>query len=102
MEFIEKEIASQPVVLFTKSYCPFCAKTKKLFDYLKVKYKAIDIDTMKDRLKIEEALQTKTGAHTVPRVFIKGICIGGCDDTQEEYQSGELNKKLAAAGVPVN
>jgi thiol-disulfide isomerase/thioredoxin len=40
-----KEVAaSAPVVVFSKSYCPFCTKVKQLFTKLGASFKAIELD----------------------------------------------------------
>ena len=39
---------------------------------------------------------------TFPQIYINGELIGGCDITLELYQSGELQKLMAAAVNPPN
>jgi glutaredoxin 3 len=36
------------VVVFSKSYCPFCARTKDLFTELDVDFKVYELDQMGD------------------------------------------------------
>jgi glutaredoxin 3 len=38
--------------------------------------------------------QHVTGSETVPQVFINGKFIGGGDDTEAKFKSGELTKLL--------
>ncbi|VAH49462.1 unnamed protein product [Triticum turgidum subsp. durum] len=72
-------VASAPVVVFSKSYCPFCVQVKKLFTQLGASFKAIELDTESDGTEIQSALAEWTGQRTVPNVFINGKHIGGCD-----------------------
>lgn len=37
-------IKQNPVVVFSKSYCPYCKATKKKLDGLGVKYKALELN----------------------------------------------------------
>ncbi|XP_044967135.1 glutaredoxin-C6-like isoform X2 [Hordeum vulgare subsp. vulgare] len=74
-------VASAPVVVFSKSYCPFCVQVKKLFTQLGASFKAIELDTESDGPEMQSALAEWTGQRTVPNVFINGKHIGGCDDT---------------------
>ncbi|CAI0456173.1 unnamed protein product [Linum tenue] len=38
-------ISSSPVVVFSKTYCPFCTSVKKLLSDLRAAYKAVELDT---------------------------------------------------------
>ncbi|VAH34091.1 unnamed protein product [Triticum turgidum subsp. durum] len=72
-------VASASVVVFSKSYCPFCVQVKKLLTQLGASFKAVEMDTESDGTEIQSALAEWTGQRTVPNVFINGKHIGGCD-----------------------
>lgn len=94
--FIDKEITSSDVVIFSKSYCPYCKQTKELFASTLQQPAAIhELDQMADGAAIQNALQAKTGQRTVPNVFIKGNHLGGNDDTQQAHRDGRLAQMLA-------
>lgn len=40
-----------------------------------------------------------TGRTTVPRVFVGGVSVGGCDDTVAANKSGKLKQLLQQAGA---
>lgn len=42
-EFVDKEIKN-PVVIFSKSYCPFCKKAKDVFKSLNVTFTLHELD----------------------------------------------------------
>jgi glutaredoxin 3 len=94
MEFAKSEIASNDVVVFSKSYCPYCTKTKQLFNSMNVNAKVIELDQMDDGNDIQAALLDISGQRTVPNVFIKGTHLGGNDDTQAAARSGKLAKMM--------
>ncbi|XP_061348805.1 glutaredoxin [Gastrolobium bilobum] len=97
-----KEIASSnSVVVFSKSYCPFCVQVKQLFGKLGVTYKAIELDSESDGSEIQAALAEWTGQRTVPNVFIGGNHIGGCDSTTALHNQGKLIPLLTSAGAVV-
>jgi glutaredoxin 3 len=96
---VDTKIDENPVIVWSKSYCPFCVKAKAALDKMDVKYLAIEIDRMTEEKDIQNALETKTGQRTVPNVFVDGKHVGGCDDTVGEIKSGALQKRLTAAGV---
>jgi glutaredoxin 3 len=102
-DFIQAEIKSHPVVVFSKSYCPYCARAKSALASTGVRGKDIvvhELDNMADGAAIQSALSF-TGATSVPRVFVGGKCIGGGDDTAALAASGKLKDLVKAAGAAV-
>jgi glutaredoxin 3 len=94
MDFVKSEIASEKVVVFSKSFCPFCKSTKSLFEDNKVDAKIIELNEMDNGNDIQDALQELSGQRTVPNVFINGEHIGGNSDVQAAWSAGELQKKM--------
>eukprot|EP01089_Gocevia_fonbrunei_P007822 TRINITY_DN19130_c0_g1_i1.p1 TRINITY_DN19130_c0_g1~~TRINITY_DN19130_c0_g1_i1.p1 ORF type:complete len:112 (-),score=20.92 TRINITY_DN19130_c0_g1_i1:78-413(-) len=78
------------LVIWSKTYCGYCAKVKRLFDHLNKPYKSIELDTMNEGSKIQQHLQQLTGQTTVPSIWIRGKYIGGCDTTLKLYKEGKL------------
>jgi len=65
-------------------------------------YLIIELDKEKDEKamgEIQDYLQKKTGARSVPRVFVNGKFIGGGDDTVKLEKTGELKQVLEGAGA---
>ena len=82
------------MVVFSKSYCPFCTTTKQLFSSMSIDAKVIELDGMENGAEIQGALLDISGQRTVPNVFIKGEHLGGNDDTQAAARSGKLEELL--------
>eukprot|EP00276_Gloeochaete_wittrockiana_P010376 CAMPEP_0184652368 /NCGR_PEP_ID=MMETSP0308-20130426/10069_1 /TAXON_ID=38269 /ORGANISM="Gloeochaete witrockiana, Strain SAG 46.84" /LENGTH=104 /DNA_ID=CAMNT_0027087205 /DNA_START=2089 /DNA_END=2403 /DNA_ORIENTATION=- len=97
----KKAIGQDPVVVFSKTYCPYCTKVKGLFEELKVKAKIYELDDLPDGDSIQEALAAITGQRTVPNVFIGGNHVGGCDNTVAAQKSGKLKQLLSSAGITI-
>lgn len=76
---VNEFINSSKIVIFSKTYCPYCSRVKQLFQSLNTSPKVIELDTREDGSAIQGILGKMTGASTVPRVFINGKFIGGCD-----------------------
>uniref|UniRef100_A0A8D0GG26 Thioredoxin reductase 3 n=1 Tax=Sphenodon punctatus TaxID=8508 RepID=A0A8D0GG26_SPHPU len=87
-------IGSHRVMIFSKSYCPFCTKVKDLFQSLGVEFGSLELDLVDDGPSIQEALLQLTGQRTVPNVFVNGTHVGGCDQTYQDYHNGKLQKLL--------
>ncbi|CRL00806.1 CLUMA_CG014058, isoform A [Clunio marinus] len=94
-QFVRETIESDRVVIFSKSYCPYCTTAKKQFKKLNQDYLTIELDGRPDCQAIQNVLGEMTGAKTVPRVFIDGNFIGGGDDCKRLYENGQLEKMLA-------
>jgi len=88
-------IAGADVVVFSKSWCPFCQKTKKALTLEEIPFTAVELDERDDGDAIQEELAVLTGQRTVPSVFIKGTHVGGNDDTQKGLRDGSVAKLLA-------
>lgn len=93
-EFAKEEIASSDVVVFSKSYCPFCTSTKQLFSNMSIDAKVIELDQIDNGAEIQSALLDMSGQRTVPNVFVKGKHLGGNDDTQAAARSGKLEEMM--------
>eukprot|EP00193_Tetraselmis_chui_P009550 CAMPEP_0177769288 /NCGR_PEP_ID=MMETSP0491_2-20121128/10230_1 /TAXON_ID=63592 /ORGANISM="Tetraselmis chuii, Strain PLY429" /LENGTH=99 /DNA_ID=CAMNT_0019286263 /DNA_START=147 /DNA_END=446 /DNA_ORIENTATION=- len=95
-ELIESKISENDVFLFGKSYCPHC---KRAFAILKEAFgdivKELNIEDRSDCAEIQDELLKMTGGRSVPRVFIKGKFVGGCDDTVSLAKQGKLKALLA-------
>mmetsp|Transcript_144878 Transcript_144878/g.255371 ORF Transcript_144878/g.255371 Transcript_144878/m.255371 type:complete len:351 (-) Transcript_144878:123-1175(-) len=100
---VEEIIAMNPMVMFSKTTCPFCAKAKQAIveigepdGWTMVELDQLDPNTA---AQVQDHLETLTGARTVPRVFIGHQCIGGGTDTVNLAASGELKSLITNAKV---
>ncbi|KAJ3245230.1 hypothetical protein HDU78_009710 [Chytriomyces hyalinus] len=93
-QLTEAAIASNKVVVFSKTHCPYCRKAKALLDSLGAQYEAVELDQRADGSEIQAYLAEKTGQRTVPNVFIGGKQIGGCDDVHALHAKGGLKPLL--------
>jgi glutaredoxin 3 len=81
------------IIIYSKDYCPYCEKAKKLFEIKGKEYKEIDITH--DPETAIKLVEMAGGRKTVPQIFIGGKHIGGCDDLYALNDKGELDKLLA-------
>ena len=95
MAFAKEQIANNDVMVFSKSYCPYCAATKTVFEKMDgVDATILELDLDDDGQAIQDALLEISGQKTVPNVFVKGTHIGGNDDTQLAAKMGKIKKLL--------
>uniref|UniRef100_A0AAQ5XDB9 thioredoxin-disulfide reductase (NADPH) n=1 Tax=Amphiprion ocellaris TaxID=80972 RepID=A0AAQ5XDB9_AMPOC len=91
---IQELIDTNQVIVFSKSYCPYCVKVKDLFKELKVECKVVELDLIEDGTNYQEMLLEMTGQKTVPNVFISKTHVGGCDKTLQAHKDGSLQQLL--------
>ncbi len=74
-DHIQELIHKYPVVVFSKSYCPYSKKAKDILSKYKLdkNYHVVELDQLPSKTdEYQDELGKLTGARTVPRVFING------------------------------
>lgn len=82
------------IEIYTKAWCPYCARALKLLESKGVTYEEFDV-TMGGPKKAE-MVERSGGRMTMPQVFIDGRHIGGSDDLAALDASGGLDPLLSA------
>ncbi len=82
------------IEIYTKMFCPFCTRAKKLLADKGVSFEEHDI-TMGGPKRVE-MLERANGRTTVPQVFIDGRHIGGSDDLAALDAVGGLDPLIVA------
>ena len=82
------------VEIYTKAFCPYCTRAKRLLDDKGAAYEEYDI-TMGGP-KRAEMVERSGGRTTVPQVFIDDRHIGGSDDLAALDDDGGLDPLLTA------
>ncbi|KAJ5083611.1 hypothetical protein N7456_013038 [Penicillium angulare] len=91
-------IDQNAVMVFSKSYCPYCKSSKDLLSSFDAEFKTVELDDIKDGDAIQAALQEISGQRTVPNIFIGQKHIGGNSDLQAlKSQLPELLKAVGAS-----
>lgn len=83
------------VVLYVRSWCPWCHQARELLATKGVRPREIDIE--QDPGRQAEMIERANGRTTVPQVFIGGRHVGGFDDLAALDARGELDRLLAQA-----
>ena len=94
IEETQAKINNNKIMVFSKSYCPFCVRAKGALKDLGLDFEVEELDKIKGGSETQSALLDLTGQRTVPNIFINGKHLGGCDDTLAAIRSGSLQKML--------
>jgi glutaredoxin 3 len=79
-------------VIYTKPNCPYCSRAINILKLKQIAFKEVDVS--ETAMLFEEMILRSGGRKTVPQIFIHNVYIGGCDDLESLYLSGELDKLL--------
>jgi len=85
-------VPAPKVEIYTKAFCGFCARAKRLLDAKGVDYAEYDI-TMGGPDNAE-MLRRNPAARTVPQIFIGDKLVGGSDDLAALEAVGKLDAML--------
>jgi glutaredoxin 3 len=81
-----------PIVIYTKSSCPYCHAAKALLKAKNAPFEEISVD---GDYAAQAAMAKKAGRSTVPQIWIGATHVGGCDDLHGLESAGRLDTLLA-------
>ncbi len=82
-----------PIVIYTKSTCPYCRAAKDLLRRKGAPFEEIAVDG--DRAGQAAMALKAAGRSSVPQIFIGSAHVGGCDDLYDLEGAGRLDALLA-------
>jgi cysteine synthase A len=103
-EFFLDVTENEPVVMFSLEWCEFSWSARKLFSRLGIDYRSVDLDSVKFQKddfgdKIREVLEDRTGAPTIPQIFIGGRHIGGATELFDAMRNGSMQALLRTHSI---
>lgn len=104
--FVEHLVDGSDVVIFAKSYCPYCQRTYKMLKNMHkdipgwtLNYIELDLLPEEDGPLVQMELLQKTGENGVPCTFFQGMSVVGWDNIDALYDSGDLEGILRSMNV---
>ena len=82
-----------PIVIYTKSSCPYCRAAKDLLRGKGAPFEEISVEG--DRAGQAAMAQKAGGRSSVPQIFIGAAHVGGCDELYALEGAGRLDVLLA-------
>lgn len=92
-----KILGYAPIVVFSKTYCPFSIKLKKLLSEhysFEPGFVVVELDEYPYGPQMQDYLGEKTQRRTVPNLLINGVSHGGFDDINALHNSKKLFNSL--------
>ena len=81
------------ILIYTRDWCGYCTRAKRLLERKGVDYEEIRIDGDYEQMRV---MMERSKRHTVPQIFIGDHHVGGFDDLARLEAYGELDQMLAA------
>ncbi|KAH8914207.1 thioredoxin-like protein [Atractiella rhizophila] len=106
--FVDDLIGKHSIVVFSKTYCPYCHRAKALLTEYGVPFHTVELNQLpadlnlgaggNDGFLIQKYLAQKQEKNhvTVPRIYVNQKLIGGCDDLVALHNNGELKSLFDA------
>merc|ERR1711879_249331 len=105
LDFIKSTVNSAKVVMFSATYCRWCKVAAGYFKQFDQVVRKVEIDkpivhngytfdNNQSRNMFGILAQATDQQATVPKVFICGKYLGGCDAVQETFENGNLERIL--------
>lgn len=108
-EKVDQAIKVNPIVLFSKEWCPFCVKAKQALDMVvgEGKYTVFELESMdrkpmpgiEDPGAYQDYLKELVGTRSVPKGFLAQKFIGGGDDIVALQKNEQLQQMAINAGI---
>ncbi|KAK9385993.1 thioredoxin-like protein [Lipomyces mesembrius] len=94
---VKELVSANPVLVFSKSWCPYCRQAKQTLDNEDVEHTDFELDQIDVGDAIQSAIYELTSQRTVPAIFIGGNFVGGNSDLQTLKRNGQLKALLQQA-----
>ncbi len=95
---VEAAVAANDVVVVGMKQNVFPRRARKALTAAGIPFTYLEYGSYFNTWRRRTALKIWSGWPTFPMIFVKGVLVGGAADVQKLLDSGELARRLAAAG----
>ncbi|KAK6591032.1 glutaredoxin [Cryptosporidium xiaoi] len=96
-EFVDNFIRSGTICVISKTTCPYCIRVVEALKKAGYSPNVEQIDLRKDVAEVQAYCNDISGTRTVPKVFVFGKFIGGCDDTLKKLEDKSFEKLISSS-----
>ncbi|XP_070536047.1 glutaredoxin-1-like [Ptychodera flava] len=95
-KFVDKMIEGNKLLVFAIPYCPYTKRAMEIFKKHKIErlVEEVFIHDRKDMVEVQAYFVELTGAKSVPRIFLDGEFLGGCEELEDMDGEGRLEDLL--------
>ncbi len=96
LDEVREVIAKNDVVVVGMAQNVFVGRTRKALEKAGVPFKYVEYGSYFGEWRKRLVIKMWSGWPTYPQVFVKGVLIGGADETKAAIDDGSLKKRLEA------
>jgi glutaredoxin-related protein len=101
LDEVREAIANNDVVVIGMAQNPNVGRARKALEKASTPFKYLEYGSYFGDWRKRLAIKLWSGWPTYPQVFVKGVLIGGADETQAAIADGSLKKRLEGASGAV-
>lgn len=83
---------AKPITLYESHWCGYCRAARRLLEAKGWAFDSIVVDGQPD---VRAEMESRTGRHTVPQIYIGETHVGGFDDLAALEADGRLDELYA-------
>jgi monothiol glutaredoxin len=91
---VQAAAASNPVLVVGMRQNPFCRRVRRSLNEAQQPFHYLEYGSYLSQWRPRSALKLWAGWPTFPMVFVRGVLVGGAQETQKLIASGELKRLL--------
>ena len=91
---VQSAAASNPVLVVGMAQNPWCRRVRQSLTQAGQPFHYLEYGSYLSQWRPRSALKLWAGWPTFPMVFVRGVLVGGAQDTQKLIDSGELKRLL--------
>jgi monothiol glutaredoxin len=91
---VQAAAESNPVLVVGMAQNPFCRRVRRALTDAGQPFHYLEYGSYLSQWRPRSALKLWTGWPTYPMVFVRGVLVGGAQETQKLIDSGELKRLL--------
>jgi glutaredoxin-related protein len=91
---VQAAAASNPVLVVGMKQNPFCRRVRQSLNQARQPFQYLEYGSYLSQWRPRSALKLWAGWPTFPMVFVRGVLVGGAQETQKLIDSGELKRLL--------
>ena len=92
---VRRTVETTPVVVVGMKHNPHVRRARKALEAAGVAHTYLEYGSYTGEWRRRSAIKMWSGWHTFPHVFVKGVLIGGANETVKLLADGELQRRLA-------
>src|SRR5262245_52210899 len=98
LDEVERAVERDPLVVVGMAQNPFVRRARRALEQAGLSFTYLEYGSYLSAWRKRLAIKMWSGWPTFPQVFVKGVLIGGSNDTKKALADGSLQRRLNGEG----